>query len=164
LERGLQHGAERHHGLETQTREAQLRRTAHAGSGRRTSAGSSDIICDATALAFKESLCAAKTSARKHASRLLRGRRVTTHPSRLCRLWSSSSASGRLGGSSRARFAWPVNMSPSACAAAPAGVLRAGSEAYHGTFEAGATVATAGRGDGAGGTCIEICVSTQGAV
>lgn len=59
------------------SRGAQRWRTAHAGSGRRASAGSSDIICDATALPFTERLCTEKTTTRQHASRLLRSRRGT---------------------------------------------------------------------------------------
>ena len=156
LERGVQHGAKRHHGLETQ----EQRGSALAHGARRQRA---TRLCGLQRHHLRRHGPALHrkavhredndTSARLQVA--TQPARHETHPSRLCRLWSSSSANGRLGGSSRARFAWP-NMSPSACAAAPAGVLRAGSWAYHGTFEAGAAAATVGRGDGAGGACIEV--------
>ena len=94
---------------------------------------------------------------RKHDSRIRTTRQQLrrvgpgrkTHPSRLGRFSSISSANARLEGSRRARLAWPLSPSATADAAAAVGVLRDGSDAYHGTAAAGGGGAAAtGRGEG----------------
>ena len=117
---------------------------------KRTSAGSSVIISFTKYLALADMLrkqATKKTTCQQQLSLAFATRRKT-HPTRMGRFCSISSANARLEGSRRARLAWPLSASATTDAAAVAGVPRDGSEAYHGTAAAGGGAIIAGRGEG----------------